>query len=249
MSSDVHRSAADGYAVGAQAYTAGRPSYHPEVVAAVAATVAGRRVLDLGAGTGIATTALTAHGLDVIAVEPVAEMRDELRRRLASVQVLDGGAEAIPLAPDAVGAVLVAQAFHWFDHARALDEIARVLGPDGVLVTLWNVRDETVPWMAQWTRIVDAHAGDTPRYRTMRWRDALEADTRFTLADEVSTPNPFPSSPDAAVQRALSTSFIAALDEATQDEVETAIRALVAPLGDTFAFPYRSEAQIWSRAD
>ena len=27
------------------------------------------------------------------------------------------------------------------------------------------------------------------------------------------------------------------------------IRALVAPLGDTFAFPYRSEAQIWSRAD
>lgn len=246
MTGDVHWAAADGYAVGADAYTAGRPTYHPAIITAVAEVFQGRRVLDLGAGTGIATAALVAHDLEVVAVEPVAAMRAQLVRHVDRVEVLDGGAEAIPIGDGAVGGVLVAQAFHWFDHQRALDEVARVLRWGGVLVTLWNVRDETVPWMAEWTRIRDAHADGTPRYRTMHWRDAIDADARFSLLDEVSAPNPFPSSPDAAVQRALSTSFIAALDDGDRRAVATAIRHLVGPLGDTFSFPYRTEAQIWS---
>ena len=245
MTGDVHRSAADGYATGAGAYVAGRPNYHPDIVAAVVDAVRGGLVLDLGAGTGIATAALVDHGLDVVAVEPVPAMRAELSSRLPGVSALDGGAEAIPLDDGAVGAVVVAQAFHWFDHSRCLDEIARVTAAGGVLVTLWNVRDETVPWMAEWTRIVDRHAADTPRYRTMEWREAIEADPRFELADEVAADNGYPSSPDAAVQRALSTSFIAALHDTSREAVATKVRALVEPLGDRFDFPYRSEAQIW----
>ncbi|MEM7284950.1 MAG: class I SAM-dependent methyltransferase [Actinomycetota bacterium] len=247
MTGDVHRSAAEGYATGADAYVAGRPTYHPTVVTAVADSVRGGRVLDLGAGTGIATAALVDQRLDVVAVEPVDAMRAELARRLPTVEVLAGGAEAIPLDDGAIDAVVVAQAFHWFDHERCLDELDRVLAPGGTLVTLWNVRDESVPWMAEWTRICDAHAVDTPRYRTMRWRDAIEADPRFGLSDEVSTPNPYPSSPEGAVQRALSTSFIAALDDDRRADVADRIRALVTPLGDRFEFPYRSEAQIWRR--
>ena len=67
-----------------------------------------------------------------VAIEPVAEMR-ALFGGGERVRVLDGTAEALALADASVDAVTVAQAFHWFDAARALPEIHRVLRPGGVL--------------------------------------------------------------------------------------------------------------------
>jgi ubiquinone/menaquinone biosynthesis C-methylase UbiE len=55
--------------------------------------------------------------------------------------VLDGRAEAIPLPDDAVDAVTVAQAFHWFDEEAALREVDRVLRPGGQLAIVMNVRE------------------------------------------------------------------------------------------------------------
>jgi hypothetical protein len=47
-------------------------------------------------------------------------MRARLRRRLPGLPVLAGVAEALPFAADCLDAVVVAQAFHWFDAERAL---------------------------------------------------------------------------------------------------------------------------------
>jgi SAM-dependent methyltransferase len=66
-------------------------------------------------------------------------MRDLLTANLPGVEVHDGTAEALPLADGAVRAVFVAEAFHWFDGAAALAEIARVLAPGGGVVLLWNL--------------------------------------------------------------------------------------------------------------
>lgn len=65
-----------------------------------------------------------------------------------------GAAESIPLAHASVDAVLVGQAFHWFEHARALPEIARVLRPHGVLGLLWNNHDTVVPWVRRLHRAI-----------------------------------------------------------------------------------------------
>ena len=139
------------FGAAARAYAEHRPDYAAE---AVAWCLAGAErpvvdVLDLGAGTGVLTTGLLASGLSVTAVEPDPEMIAELRRRLPEVRAATGRAEAVPLPDDSVDAVLVGTAFHWFDTERALPEIARVLRPGGVLGLLYNLIDDSVPWVAE----------------------------------------------------------------------------------------------------
>ena len=255
----VHRSAGDGYRAQATSYRRARPAYHP----ALARRVAERHrpdpadrvgVVEIGAGTGIFTRQLLAEGLAVTAVEPVAAMRQALVDSLPAtgsagpgppVHVVDGTAEGIPVGDGATGTVVVAQAFHWFDHGPALDEIARVLADGGHLVTVWNVRDERIDWVAACTEVIDAFAGDTPRHRTMAWRRAIDRDPRFELVDDLAVDNPWPTSPAGVADRVSSTSFIGALDADTRASVLARIARIVEPLGPTFDYPYRSELQAW----
>ena len=245
----IHNSAATGYDKQASSYVAGRPSYHPDIVDAIALLARGGRVIDLGAGTGISTVMLVDRGLDVVAVEPVDAMRAALQDALPTVTAMAGTASSMPVDDASASLVLVGQAFHWFDHGPALDEISRVLVAGGSLVTLWNVRDHSVSWVNRYTEIIDRHQGDTPRHRTMDWRRAIEADERFALDHELRASNPHPTSSEGVVDRVRSTSFIAALDDDTRSAVEDDIRDLVAPLGKSFDYPYVTEAEIWTLTD
>ncbi|PWW21596.1 methyltransferase family protein [Geodermatophilus normandii] len=128
-------------------YAAHRPGYPPD---AVAFLLGGRprRVLDLGAGTGLLTDVLVAAGHEVLAVDPSAEMLGQLSARHPGIPVEVGGAEVIPVPDASVDAVVAGQAAHWFDPEPAAAELRRVLRPGGVVGFVWNVRDETVPWVA-----------------------------------------------------------------------------------------------------
>ncbi len=243
----IHDAAGAGYQAKSDAYVAGRPSYLPAAIDDLVADLGTVDWLELGAGTGIATAALVERGVEITAVEPVDAMRQRLAEALPSVTALAGTSEDIPVPDGSAQVVLASQSFHWFDHGRALDEIARVLVDDGALVTLWNVRNESESWVRSYTEISDRYAGDTPRWHTQVWRHAIEADQRFALEREASWPNPQPSSPDAVVARLLSTSFIAALDEATQQTLGDELRSVVAPLGDSFDYPYDTQFEIWRR--
>jgi SAM-dependent methyltransferase len=137
----------------AAAYERGRPSYPPEAIDWLLPAGA-RDVLDLGAGTGKLTTRLVERGLDVVAVDPIAEMLEVLRHSLPDTPALLGTAEEIPLGDNSVDAVLVAQAWHWFDPQRAILEVARVLRPGGRLGLVWNTRDERLGWVRELGRII-----------------------------------------------------------------------------------------------
>jgi SAM-dependent methyltransferase len=243
----VHESAAEGYRQESTTYASARPSYHPALIDRSVDAYGSGTIIDLGAGTGIFTRQLVERGLQPIAIEPVAEMRAELQASLPTATALDGTAEHTGLADSSVDTVFVAQAFHWFDHTQALVEVRRILRPGGHLVCVWNVRDETEPWVRGFTDIVDRYAGDTPRHRTMEWRRAIDADPAFALVEDFAVANPVPSSPDAVAARARSTSFIAALDPAQLRDVLEQINELTRPLGPSFEFPYRSELQAWRR--
>ena len=115
-------------------------------------------MLDLGAGTGKLTTRLVERGLDVIAVDPIPEMLDLLSSALPDTPALLGTAEEIPLPDDSIDAVLVAQAWHWFDPERAIKEVARVLRPGGRLGLVWNNRDERLGWVKDLGHVIGHEA-------------------------------------------------------------------------------------------
>lgn len=128
-------------------------------------------MLDLGAGTGKLTASLVEQGLDVVAVEPEAEMAAGLPRPGSEVRVLRGRAEAIPLRDASVDAVVAGNALHWFDMDDAGPALARVHGPGGVLAGLWNVLDDRVDWVAALGR-VGGTAAVGPRDTLRSWREA-----------------------------------------------------------------------------
>jgi SAM-dependent methyltransferase len=148
-----HQRLASSFGAAAAAYERGRPPYPPAAVDWLLPEGASR-VLDLGAGTGKLTRQLRDRGLDVIAVEPSAGMREELARAVPGVPVHAGSAEEIPLPDGSVDAVLVAQAWHWVDRSRAVPEVARVLAGGGRLGLVWNNRDEREDWVTELSRIL-----------------------------------------------------------------------------------------------
>ena len=135
-------------------YERGRPEYPRDAVSWLLEHAPDGRVVDLGAGTGKLTRVLVEFRPDIVAVEPLDELRQILEEVVPDVAALSGTAEAIPAEDQSVAAVTVGQAFHWFNPELALPEIARVLSPDGVLGVLWNLSDETVPWIHEFAVIL-----------------------------------------------------------------------------------------------
>jgi ubiquinone/menaquinone biosynthesis C-methylase UbiE len=137
----------------ADAYDRGRPSY-PREAAVWLTSDQPLAVLELGAGTGKLTEQLVALGHDVHATEPDPQMLALLEKNHPGVRVSQATAEEIPAGDSTYDVVVSAQAFHWFDHDRALPEISRVLKPRGRLSLVWNQRDERIPWVKRLGRII-----------------------------------------------------------------------------------------------
>jgi ubiquinone/menaquinone biosynthesis C-methylase UbiE len=223
----VHDAAARGFARSADAYERARPDYPPAAVAWLAERIGarpGRAVVDLAAGTGKLTRPLAATGAEIVAVEPVAEMRARIGP--AAARVLDGTAEAIPLPDASADAVTVAQAFHWFDGPAALAEIHRVLRPGGALALVWNSRPLEHPVHAAIERIIAPFRRDAPAQRSGAWRTAFDDTTLFGPLEERVFEHSRAHDADALADRVGSTSFVAALDDGPQAEVIAAVRAL-----------------------
>ena len=214
---DVHEIAARGFGAEAAAYERARPSYPPDAITWLTENLAvgpGSQIVDLAAGTGKLTRLLAGIGADLIAVEPVAGMRAKLHEQLPAVPVVAGVAEALPLADSSVDAVVVAQAFHWFDARRAMAEIARVVRPGGHLALIWNARDRSVEWVDQVWSIMDRVERHAP------WRDGRAGSERYLAGPGDADWSPWTegtffhvqhSTHDDVIDRMRSVSHIAAL--------------------------------------
>lgn len=233
----------------ASSYERGRPSYPAAAVEHLASVLnigPGRTVVDLGAGTGKFTRLLAATGARVLAVEPQAAMRAELTAVApASVEVFDGGAEAIPLADASVDVVCAATAFHWFDHEVAMPEIARVLRDGGGLGLIWNERDERVPWVRQMTEII-RWDGYRPYGVNFDWQPYIELGGYFAYGGRLQVPYVQLLDRESFVDRVSSISYIATMSPEARAPVLARTSDLVAGFDEPFELPYQCDV-IWAR--
>jgi SAM-dependent methyltransferase len=122
-------------------YDTYRPQYPRELfdaIAQYAGPFTGRRVLDLAAGTGIATRALAAQGARVVATDLGPDMLRVLRSRSSRTPVAQARGEALPFARESFDVVTCATAWHWIDRDRRGAETFRVLRPGGALAVWWS---------------------------------------------------------------------------------------------------------------
>ncbi|WP_245872899.1 class I SAM-dependent methyltransferase [Deinococcus planocerae] len=136
---------ADRFLGRADAYAQGRPSYPASLGAWLTERGSlGGTVADVGAGTGLFTRLLLAHGARVVAVEPNPEMRAQLAAGLAGeveagrLTVQPGSSEVTGLPAASVSLITAAQAAHWFTPAPTVEEFRRVLTPGGKVLLVWN---------------------------------------------------------------------------------------------------------------
>ena len=178
----MHRAAAVGFDRAAGAYERGRAGYP------AAGDRGDPRDYGRGAGTNVARARrrhrkaharLVGSGARVIALEPVAGMRQHAREDRTG----SGAARCRRGGDPARGCErrrgVAAQAFHWFDPEVAAAQVARVLAPGGAVALIWNRRDERVAWVRELSRILDGLAGDAPRYRTGLWRRGFDGNPAF----------------------------------------------------------------------
>ena len=132
------------FGTAAGVYAAGRPGY-PERVYEILRDRCGlgpaSRVLEIGPGTGQATTRLLESGARVVAVEPDPALANELVARLGMWPGLDvdrSTFEDVELPPSSFDLVTAATSFHWLDAGQALPKIRTLLAPDGWLALWWN---------------------------------------------------------------------------------------------------------------
>ncbi|MBD0738999.1 class I SAM-dependent methyltransferase [Streptomyces sp. CBMA29] len=217
----------------AAAYAEHRPDYPLPGVRWALGSEDDRRgtldVLDLGAGTGKLSAALLALGHRVTAVEPDADMRGQLERLLPSVTALAGGAEEIPLADASVDAVVVGQAFHWFDQERAMPEIARVLRPGGTLGALWNTDDDRVEWIAELGRV------SSSRVSYIDWHPGkgMEKHAGFTAVEYREFAHRQPRTIDSMLATITTHSHILTLEPAEREPLLARIRDYLATRPET----------------
>jgi SAM-dependent methyltransferase len=242
--------AARGFEVAVEHYRRGRPSYPDDAVTYLVRQLGigeGRDVLELGAGTGKFTELIVHTGARITAVEPVPAMREALERACPTVTVLDGTAEDIPVPNGSFDVAVAAQSFHWFEGDHALREIHRVLRDDGRLGMIWNERDDASDWAQRLTAIFDRlAAGDAPRYRSSRWREAFERTELFGPLHHGIAYHVHHVTPQAFVDRALSVSFVASAPEAERQRVLDEVRGLLASdpelrERDEIAMAYRTD--------
>ncbi|WP_111859238.1 class I SAM-dependent methyltransferase [Acinetobacter sp. CFCC 10889] len=231
MTHSLHPAAQKGFSSAAELYQQVRPNYPSEIVNWLIDELklqSNATAVDLGAGTGKFLPYLKQVSTDIIAVEPVAEMLEQLQKQHPEVKTLQNKSDQIDLPSQSVDAVLCAQAFHWFANIETLNEIHHILKPEGHLGLVWNQRDENVVWVKALADLIATFEGDTPRYHNEQWKQVFNHQFLFEFVSlqffaQIQTG----TVENVVSKRLLSTSFIAALPPTQQQELKQQFEHIV----------------------
>jgi SAM-dependent methyltransferase len=228
------------------AYERGRPEYPQKVVDFFSVSfpiLPNSVVLEIGVGTGKFTKLLLEAGVQIIALEPLENMRNKFTQMFPTIQVIDGVAESIPLPDKSVGSCDRGSGVSLVRRAQSDEEIHRVLKPNGNLGLVWNVQNRSHDWVEKLGQIVDVHEKGIAQYRTSQWKNAFATFKIFSPLQEVKFQHTHASTPEMIIDRVDSISFIQALPEAERKKALKEVRNLIESHPDirsktTIDFPY-----------
>jgi len=233
-----------GFARGEQ-YNASRPGYPDDAVAHFVREFnldARSHVIDLGAGTGIFTRQLLPHVGRITAIDPSESMRATFARETPGVEILEGSDESIPVSDHEVAALFAAQAFHWFDPARALPEFHRVLEPGGGLGLIWNERDTEVDWIRELNHAMlwDVHQP----YDASVDFGAIVAAGPFRDVRKTTFHHAALLTHEQILRRTLTTSYITLMAPEARQQLTDDVMQVLATLVDPVPMPYATNVFV-----
>jgi len=126
----------------AQAYTKSRPSYPVEAINYICKIMPQNAIIaDIGAGTGKFTELLARHNYELYAIEPNADMREQLTITLAAfpnAKIINATAETTTLANQSIDVITCAQALNRVDINRFHAECCRIGRANPLVISLYN---------------------------------------------------------------------------------------------------------------
>ena len=190
-------------------YAKYRPNYPAEAIDCILEGLDSPNRLiaaDVGAGTGISSRLLGERGVNVIAIEPNAAMRQAATPH-SSVEFNNGNAENTKLEDNSVDLITCFQSFHWFNPESTLKEFARILKPGGRLAAVWNNRDRSDEFTSKCTQLIQTASNNQSdlRYGTERF---LEKNTLFSSITQLNFPYQQALDRRGLFGRAMSNSYV-----------------------------------------
>jgi SAM-dependent methyltransferase len=132
--------------------------------------------------------------------------------------------------------VVAAQAYHWFDNDEAKREIVRLLKPGGVFAPIWNIRDESVAWVAALSSaaMLEGDGTTSQEYK----KSDYQFGPLFLPAERAEFRHSTPHTTETLLELVHSRSLYLIADEAARAQMDAGVRAVTRELPPTFELPY-----------
>jgi SAM-dependent methyltransferase len=233
----------------AEEYDRARPGYPAGVYEALG-DLAGLTVLDVGAGTGIATRELLRRGASVIAIDPGSAVLARATARTRDLAAVAADGAVLPIRDGTADLVCFAQAWHWLDPAMRAREAHRVLRAQGRWAGWWShARADGQAWFDDyWSAIERTCVGTHRDQRDTDWGTTVAASGLFDVAERVTVPWVREITVEDWLTDQVSHSYVAALPPPERGHLVQRLRAVLVGEfpGGIMAVPY--ETWLWLAA-
>lgn len=230
----------------ADEYDAARPGYPPGVYDALG-DLRALRVLDVGAGTGIATRQLLDRGARVLAVDPGTAVLGRAVAHTPGLPAAVADGTALPVRAGCSDLVCFAQSWHWLDPATRVPEVHRVLRRGGRWAGWWShARADAERWFDEYWSVIEERCPGAHRdQRDTDWGATVDRPGSLEVADRVIVPWTRVVSTDEWLTDQASHSYVAGLETDARTELLVRLREILARefTSGTMAVPY--ETWLW----
>lgn len=120
---------------------------------------AGKKVADVGCGTGALTRKIKIRNGHVVGVDPSTQLLEKAKafceEDFLQIQYVIGTAEQTGLETSIYDIVTIMRAWHWFDREKTIEEVKRLLKPNGTLLVIDSGFTSDSPLVAQTISVIE----------------------------------------------------------------------------------------------